>query len=230
MAIDIQLRPGERGLLVGQTGSGKTAGAIWQIAHTAQRVIICDTKGEPAFDSFPIREEETRIQVATVADLKAALQDKRGAAYIILRPPPGALADMALMDAYLECAYRYGQGWMVFIDELYQWHSGGRAGPGLIGLLTRGRSKGTSTLMATQRPSWVTRFALTEATRYYVYRLIDQADRKRLGEVIEGFSDTLNPPPFHWWYSHNGDRAILMKPVPLLYPGGYVPEPKSRWI
>lgn len=64
----------------------------------------------------------------------------------------------------------------------------GRAGSGLIALLTRGRSKGISVLMSTQRPAWLSRFCFTEAQKYYIYRLTDRRDSKVLGEYIRVFS------------------------------------------
>jgi len=202
----LTLANGQRGLLAGKTGTGKTFGALFLLRHTQGPIVILDSKIEPAFDTaFP------------PADIthQDGLTGSYGPQRIrIVRPAPHELIKPAVLDAWL---MQFDYPVTIFIDELYQIHSpGGRAGPGLVGLLTRGRSKGVNVLMATQRPRFISGFCLTEADKYYVYWLSKPADRKVLAEATVP-EIMQQPPPYHFWFYSQGSRAAtLYTPVPAV--------------
>lgn len=232
--IDIRLKAGERGLIVGQSGSGKTYAAAWMLRYSSQRVVAFDTKYEPVFERVPSGEETLEI-VESKADMLKALGDKkRGPDYIIVRPTATELADPMQVDAYLDGIYHTQQNLMVYVDEAYQLHKNTQAGPGLIGLLTRGRARGLTTLVSTQRPAWISRFCLTEAQKFYIYRLTDSKDWARLGEIIpEVPKGGIRLDPFFYLYYKQGDDTFSrMRPLPMVADLGYTPqapaEPERR--
>lgn len=187
---------GERALTIGMTGSGKTAFSLWLMQMLPQTpVVIYDTKIEPKFDKMP------NSAVAESWEKVRELADNLSVDYIIFRPNHYDLSEPDILDGYLERHYFDLNHVPAYIDELLSFHRGGRAGPGLIALLTRGRSKGITTLMSTQRPSWISNFALTETDKFYLFFNSFEDDQKKLNKVIPGFK-LLKPAKDygHWFY------------------------------
>lgn len=236
MKLDIRLKPGERGFIVGQTGSGKSYGAAFMLRYSPQRVIALDTKHEPLFEHIANGDDKT-VVVHSRDEMLDAYKQKTGAEYIIVRPPAAELSDPELLDAYLQDIYESCRDVLTFVDELYMFHQGSRAFPGLIGLLTRGRARALTTLMATQRPAWVSRFALTESQRFYIFRLSDRRDWKTLASIgpFEEW-ETKPIPKFHYLYWRQGedDAPRLMAPLPQIADLGYTPQAetgtKNKWV
>lgn len=198
--MTILLERGQRGIIIGQTGSGKTVGAIWHMQHVpVTPIVIMDTKGEPAFDKIALDEE---LQVYdSLAEFELAwFKKKRQPIYSIVRPDMSELAHPALMDETLARMAQSSRAHFLYIDEAYQWHVQGRAGAGLTGILTRGRSRGITTLLSTQRPAWISRFCFSEAQKMYIYRLTDKRDAKTIGEYIPDFAEKTVAKRFEWYY------------------------------
>lgn len=217
----ILLQRGERGISIGHTGSGKTIGMIYQLQHSPlNNVIVFDTKGEPAFDGLA-RDDETIEFYESNADFVKIIDARKWPNYMIVRPSPAEMRDADLMDEMLQAIYERGKSCLVYIDEAYQWHNAGRAGAGLIGLLTRGRSKGISTLLSTQRPSWISRFCFSECQKFYIYRLTDIRDRKTVAGYVPDFDRVTVAKKFHFWYYDTSSE----NPIQLYAP---VPEPPKR--
>ncbi len=203
--MSLLLKPGERGLLVGKTGSGKTMGATFLLRHLPPPIIVLDTKGD---DHLP-RSFDPRI-----TDRVDGLTDRIDQPITIVTPTASELIDVAGLDDWIGSLPAPAT---LYIDELYQVHFGsGRAGPGLVGLLTRGRSRGMTTLMSTQRPAWISRFCLTETENFYVYRLSDPADRDRVARLTAPQIERI-PRRFHFWFYRQGRAAaVLYSPVPAI--------------
>lgn len=220
--MSIILGKGQRGLLVGQTGSGKTWGAIYQLQHVdTPLVIVLDTKGEPAFNALPCRESESHEFYNSGDDAIDGFRAKKRPTYMIVRPSPQEISEPEAMDMILQNIYDMRTECLVYIDEAYQWHINGRAGSGLTGLLTRGRSMGISTLIATQRPAWISRFCLTEAQKFYIYKLIDKKDFKTVGELFPGGVVPAPNERYQFTYYDNSDIVD-----PAIYAA--VPAPRKR--
>ena len=220
--MDYLPKLGERCLIAGQTGSGKTSFAIWMLSKLRYPIVLYDTKGEPKFETIAKPRENFN-------DVKRDLQ-KTGRA--VFRPSIEAISDPLELDKLLTKHYQELDGVGAYIDEVYQWHNNGRAGPGLMALLTRGRSRGITTILSTQRPLWLSRFALTEAQKFYIFRLVDKADRNRLTDIIPTFSALKQPPKYwHWFYNQSEDGIMLIQPTKLKYDPGYT-DLKSgvNWI
>ena len=206
---------GERAFVCGQTGSGKTAGAAWLLSYLPGFVIY-DTKIDDKFLGLPNHRVAHSLEQA-----QKIFKDKKDDwDYIVLRPSVAESSDPNALDAMLLHHYNYWRGVGAYIDEGTQFHSGPNAGPGLTSLLTRGRSRGQTTIVASQRPARLTRSAITEAQRFFMFRLTDKKDQDRLSDVVPGM-DKLpmrapQMPKHHFYYfDFDLDAPILFKPVPL---------------
>ncbi len=210
--VSIIPKPGEHALIVGQNGSGKTAFACWMLERLEQApVLIFDTKIEPKFSKFP-----ASVIVETMEEA-LKYKDDVEVDYIVIRPPVDFMREPKLLDEMLWFAYQHFQGCPVYIDEAYTFHVNGRAGPGLVALLTRGRSRGISTIISTQRPVLLSRFCITEAKLIYIFKLTDKADKKRLDDVVPNYSDMPNPVKygFYFYETTDMDEPILYRPITL---------------
>lgn len=202
---------GERAFICGQTGSGKTQFAVWLLRHMPG-TIIYDTKEEKKFSTLP-----NSVRVTTIEAANEAIRDKhKNYDYVILRPPVEMTVDPDALDNLLAYHYQHMRGVGAYIDELFMFHNGGRVGPGLMSLLTRGRGRGITLTMSAQRPAWLSRFCLTESQRFYIFRLVDRADRKRLTEIIPDLSPDEQPAKFHFQYfDFDIDAPLYFSPVLL---------------
>jgi hypothetical protein len=73
----------------------------------------------------------------------------------------------------------------VYVDELYGVVApGAKPSPYLTALWTRGRELGVGAWAATQRPSWVPLFALSEAQHFFAFRLLLDEDRGRMASFM----------------------------------------------
>lgn len=218
--MSLLLEQGNRGLLVGKTGSGKSQNAIFQLRHAVgSPVIIFDTKIEDCFFSLPEGDEELEV-VNNFDEFKALA--KRAAKdwpdYILVRPSADEVRFWEPLDNYTHFVYNNFGKCFIYFDEMLQWHKNMQAGSGLINLLTRGRSRGKTTLMASQRPAWISRFCFTESDKFYVHKLNDQRDYQSLSAVVPNIESVARPPRFHFWHYDTGadmESPVLFKPVPF---------------
>lgn len=204
MSREIGLRSGDRGVIVGKSGSGKTFLGLEIARHMPRPLVIVDTKYSASIKSFA---EENGFPI--VSTIKKAPDD-----VCIWRPTDIDLADPKLLDEGLQRLLD-GKPCSVYIDELYQFHINGKAGPGLIGLYTRGREAGFCTLGGAQRPVWISLFCLTEANHFYIMRLDLPQDTKRMADV-SGSPEVAEWVPNRWfWYIEEGDDPVLMHPLTI---------------
>lgn len=237
--LSILLKEGERGLLIGRTGSGKTKNAVWQMRSTAASpVIIMDTKQEPGdpFAALPkVRGDKSREELLRLRggiDEFRRLKRSDLPEYVLLQPPAEDITEPAALDEYLQVIFERFAPAFTYIDEGYAIHESGRPGPAYVRLLTQGRAFGHTVLTGVQRPRWVSVFAMSEAERYYVYKLTKGEDRKAVGDYIPGFEDLDPLAPHHFYYYDLGhDRPLLSAPVPLFEP---LPPARAvsghRWV
>lgn len=196
--VRIGILAGQRVLIAGRTGSGKTHFARW-LARQMSGGIVLDPKGDDAWLALP------GSAVVPGYEIPEALADpdpEQRIRWAILRPPPAEPAEMARsFDGVLYDVVSRWHDLAVVIDELYTLHISGRPGPGLTGVLTRGRSRGIAAIMCTQRPLWISRFTLSEADAIAGFSLNWPADRKTLYEISgkKAFLKKLRPREFLWY-------------------------------
>lgn len=202
---------GQRALVIGKTGSGKTNLAKWILKRADFRpFVIYDTKIENGFLSLP-----NSVLAETQEQVDEAIQDE-DIDFVIYRPDPAIVVDPLALDELLQHHYDHYSSVGAYIDEIYQFHNNARPGPGLLGLLTRGRSRKITLIMSSQRPSYFSRFVLTESERFYIMELLDKQDAKRLSDVIPDFEKLEKPVKYGFWYFDAGsDQAIRYKPITL---------------
>lgn len=215
--MKLLLDEGQRGFIVGQTGSGKTQDAIFHLRNTPHwPIVIFDTKIEDDFFGVPAKEDTFQL-IENVSDFEYASKQKRKDMhdYYLVRPSMNEITDVDALNQYTEITYyNFGPVYSYF-DEAYNWHNNGKCGPGLIALLTRGRSKKKTTMLASQRPMWVSRFCLTETQKFYIHLLQDGRDVKALSEVVPGLSELAMVPKHHFHhYAIGMESPVLFSPVP----------------
>lgn len=191
---------GQRALIVGQTGSGKTGFLCWMLLRVPMSpVIIYETKEESKFKAFP-----GVVYAHSQDELDEAYHNQQ-ADYIVMQPDIVTCSDPRALDAMLYHHFINYPNSVCAIDELFMFHMNGRHGPGLLGLYTRGRSRGITTIACTQRPAWISGFAISEAQRYYAFYLEMEGDKKKLKPALVDLPD---PPKHGFYYWESGNPEI----------------------
>jgi len=196
-------------LIIGKNGSGKSYAAVW---HLAQKPlgefpwVIINHKREKLIDSIP---------GAQFVDLD--FTPKKPGVYVY-HPLPD-FDDDAVTALLWRIYQRENIG--VYIDEGYMINP---RDPALNALYTQGRSKHIPLITLSQRPSRISRFAISEAAFYQVFYLTDKNDRARISEFIPGGIEEYMKgkpgearlmPDFHSIYYDVGRNEIaMMRPVP----------------
>lgn len=186
----------------GRNGSGKTRLAFWLLSKARfdkQPFIVLDWKGEELF-TLTDRVRELKLTDAL---------PKHPGVYII-RPLPG---QDEIVEKWL---------WKVWANEkigLYvdEGYSIDQRSEGLQAILTQGRSKRLPVIYLAQRPSWISRFVISEATFLSIFSLNDRFDRQRLQAVVPYERINLNNrlPEYHsYWYDVGQDADFVLAPVP----------------
>jgi hypothetical protein len=233
--------PGERAFIAGQTGSGKTAFGVWLLERLEMSpAFIYDTKEETKFDTLPHSKVVTTLDEADEAYADQTLD------YIIVRPPINVTSDPRALDDWLYHHWQFWRKSVAYLDETSMFHTNGRGGPGLLALMTRGRSREITVIMSTQRPAWISQFMISEAQKFYIFFLQIAGDKKRISEVLPNFDKLANPPKHGFYFFKAGESQVtkygavkLAKaqntgytdPDPL--PASDAPAPKRRadiWI
>lgn len=165
--MNTPLASNSRVAFVGKTGSGKTYAARI-LAARLPRLVVFDPKGT-LFDNWNLEEWND----------STAKKLEKGKAIRIRVPAP---LDNN-WEPYFEACY-YAGNCTVYIDELYGVIERANSGDYLRALYTRGRELNIGVWAATQRPSWVPLFALSEADWIFLFRLQMETDRKRMSEIM----------------------------------------------
>lgn len=218
---------GEHALIAGKNGSGKTAFAVWLMVRIPTTpIVIYDTKTEPKFLAL-----KNNTVVITVDEMLEAYKDE-SIDYIIVRPPETMLGVPSELDEYLWQQYLRMHYTVAYLDEAGTFHTrSGAAGKGLLSLMARGRSKGITTILSTQRPVRIERSVITEMTKAYLFLMQDKRDRIQLDNLIPDFSTLPLPKPHAFYFWETGlEQATLFEPVKLdkAFETGYYDKPPSE--
>lgn len=202
--LKLTLSRGDRALIVGKSGCGKTTLALALVESMPRPVLIVDTKY-----SEGIGDHAARHGWPIVNAFPNVLED-----VIVWRPTPLELSDPPTLDLYLDTLLQAKKPVSLYLDELYQLQTAGRAGPGLIGLYTRGRERGFCILGGSQRPAWLSLFCLTESSKYFIMRLDLPQDKKRMAEITDDPQIAASSiGDRYFWYAKNGQQASLIRPI-----------------
>lgn len=183
---------------MGMTGSGKTQFAAWELAHAPfdkMPYIVMDFKHDDLLNKIPGIEE---------IGIKNRIPKQPG--LYITHPIP---TEHDEIENFLWKIWHKGKTGLV-IDEGYMVPDR----DAFPTILTQGRSLKIPMIVLTQRPSWISRFAVSEANFHSVFYLNDRRDHK----IVESFVpvDMREPlKPFHSYYHDVARRlTFLLKPAP----------------
>jgi DNA helicase HerA-like ATPase len=202
----------DRMLILGKTGSGKTRAAVYALSKRSLKSkpwVVLNHKGEELINSLV--DEGAHF----VDDLNWI--PKKPGLYIY-QPRPGK-DDEEVTELLWGIHAQEHTG--LYIDEGYMV---GARDPAMQAIFTQGRSKRIPTIVLTQRPVWLSRFAVSEAEFYQIFQLTDDRDRKTvssflpfdLGDVMESkVNEVPKLPQFHSvWYDVNKNTLLILSPVP----------------
>lgn len=161
----------QRLLIVGRTGSGKSRAAVWHLGMRDWEIhpwIILDYKGEKLF---------TQLPDAKYVGLDYTPNPKKGGVFIYRPVPERDDDEVEALLWRIHAAENIG----VYVDEGYMLDINSHA---MAAIFTQGRSKHIPLIMLSQRPTRISRFAVSEADFYQLFELNDKRDRESVNKFI----------------------------------------------
>ncbi len=188
----------DRITIIGPTGSGKTHAAMWHLSNasfTSRPFIVIDPKREELVASI---EGAEYIPIGEIP--------KYPGIYVV-NPIP---SDAPMLDKMLTDIWdRENVG--IWIDEGLMFGTG----DGIDACFTQGRSKRIPVIMLMQRPVWVSRFAVSEATFIQYFGLSDKRDQQTVKSFAENLPVERHLEQYHsYYYDVPRKRNYHFKPFP----------------
>lgn len=195
-------RDGEHAFLCGMTGTGKTRAGVWQL-------------GMRSFDRMPwtildFKGDDLLKRIEYVRELRLSDRPAKHPGLYIVRPRPDEHDEVVAWMWQLWERGKHG----LFIDEGYMAGGQGRANKAYDALLTQGRSKLLPVITLTQRPAWLNRFVISEASFFQVFHLNGKADKERVREFVPAIVEKELPRFHSHWYCVPDRFYTHMLPVP----------------
>lgn len=206
-----QLRIGnqDRAILIGATGTGKTLLARFLVEDPAQPFsVVYDTKG--LISSPALQKPQDRwLGHRVYTDFDLLIEDQKTklleSPRVIYRPPVSEERDKGAQDDFFWWVY---DRWhtRLYVDEAYSILGGTNPSDALQACLSRGRERGISTIISTQRPARIPVITMSESEHIYVFRLNAKRDRETAGELIDVDPRAFHPSELkdHQFYYFNG--------------------------
>lgn len=193
--------------VIGKNGTGKSRAAVWHLSTNDlanTQWIVINHKREEFINGIPGAQFMNLDQFPE--------PDKKG---VFIYQPRPETDDEVVTQLIWKVYHRGNMG--VYVDEGYMINP---RDPAMTALYTQGRSKRIPLITLSQRPSRCSRFAISEATFYQIFFIVDKRDRKTLEEFVPiDFDDIMGRPrklkDYHSiYYDNRDDDPIIMLPVP----------------
>lgn len=192
----------QRIAIMGRTGTGKTVAGVY---HLSQR----------DFSKLPwimlnFKEDELLNSIPHAIDITLAdgVPKKKGLYNLHLESGDGDRGG-PLEPFLAQIKQRGNIG--VYADEGFEID---RLSKGYRGIQTQGRSLRIPTITLTQRPTWMSRFIISEADFYQVFALNDRRDQETVSEFTPHSMKGLKLPEYHsYYYQVAKNEAVILPPV-----------------
>lgn len=201
---EIKLGIEEHGFICGTNGSGKSKLAEFLVNDPDKPwSVVYDPKHSRTIGEW--RNQEYIYDWQQLQESKAQR--------IVYRPSLEEAEDSTMQLEFFKWIF-WRQHCRVYLDECSALLGNSNPNYYLKGCLTRGRELGISTLCTTQRPVSIPLITMSEAMRFYVFRLNLEEDRKRM-EKVTGISEeeqlTLKHYEFFYYDVFNGRLPNKLK-------------------
>lgn len=190
--------PQHRITVIGPTGSGKTHAAMWHLSNasfTERPFVVIDPKREELISQI---DGANYIPVGEIPNHPGIY---------VINPVPSEqpLVDKMLIDIWDH------ENIGVWIDEGLMFGQG----DGIEACLTQGRSKYIPMIILMQRPVWVSRFAISEATFFQYFGLEDDRDKmtvRAFAKKLPVFDEL--PEYYSYYYDVPRKQCVRFAPMP----------------
>lgn len=193
----------DRAVFIGQTGSGKSTLARYLLRY---RVFVWVLDVNDALDWHKPSPEYPEGEYLACYSLED-LVDKQAYPKLILKFPIEDQDNVDLFNQFFKLAYHAGNV-TVYVDEVYAVTNRQVIPPYYKALLTRGRIKGIEVWSATQRPSSIPSFILSESENVYVFKLRYPPDLKRIEELTQFDKTYIQNMPKRMFCYSNGETSF----------------------
>ncbi len=194
---NVSISGNDRVLVVGQTGSGKTVLSM-SMLYKIKRLLVVDSKDSLAKWNLELPDSTTQDKIRFGNDFRIRVVN-----------------DQEAID-YLELIYKYGDV-IIYIDEVNAIIPP-RKNPHqvFVDIWQRGRERGIGAWAATQRPVSIPVLFLTEAYHFFIFRLNNEEDRKRVAGYTDKKVLTKIPDQYgFYYYDVIDDKLRYTKKLPI---------------